>query len=292
MDVTGNDFRRNIAYHKKAWQSSVAFNATADLAVDGNTTTNWIGGSCTSTALSDPSPWWVVDLGKSYNISEVIVSNRGDCCGERLHDFSIELFLVDPTTNAENGIVCAKESGAVPNGFTIKYPCVPGTSGRYLRIHKTKVLSAKDVLTLCEVYVVGIPYSQRCPEGFFSEDDNCYYVSNNTANWLNASMQCQAMGSSLAIPATYDEDADLSKQLFKTAKPGDLYWLGAKEQGSSGGKWKTANTGHEGLEYTNWEHEETNNCVVMSQPVEFKWEIKPCGGSYHFICRTSLQKSM
>ena len=76
-----------VALYKNASQSST-FGYAAHNAVDGNENTDLTQHSCAHTQL-DKSPWWEVDLGKTYNITGVEITNRGDCCGNRLKDFNI-----------------------------------------------------------------------------------------------------------------------------------------------------------------------------------------------------------
>ena len=61
---------------------------TADKAVDGNFNSNCMEKSCTHTN-EEFQPWWTVDLGAEYLVSEVVITNRGDCCG----DISCDVFL-------------------------------------------------------------------------------------------------------------------------------------------------------------------------------------------------------
>ena len=77
----------DVALYKNASQSST-LEYPAHYAVDGNKNTDLIQNSCAHTQL-DKSPWWEVDLGKKYDITGVEITNRGDCCGERLKDFNI-----------------------------------------------------------------------------------------------------------------------------------------------------------------------------------------------------------
>jgi len=58
----------NLAYHKSASQPSTYSNAVAARAVDGSDGTV----SCT---LGLMHPWWSVDLGASYDVSYVTVTN-------------------------------------------------------------------------------------------------------------------------------------------------------------------------------------------------------------------------
>ncbi|XP_043923688.1 fucolectin-4-like [Protopterus annectens] len=60
-------------------------------AIDGKKSTDYYTGkSCTHTDL-ESSPWWRVDLLQSYQISEVIVTGRGDCCASRLEGAEIRV---------------------------------------------------------------------------------------------------------------------------------------------------------------------------------------------------------
>ena len=43
---------------------------------------------CTHTQ-QQTDPWWYVDLGCERTVAKVTVTNRGDCCGERLNGFKI-----------------------------------------------------------------------------------------------------------------------------------------------------------------------------------------------------------
>ena len=80
----------NIALAKQAWQSSTLdhiYIPTADKAVDGNSASNFTYQSCTHTN-EEHRPWWVVDLGAKNLVSEVVITNRGDCCGKENNTYS------------------------------------------------------------------------------------------------------------------------------------------------------------------------------------------------------------
>ena len=52
-----------------------------ELAVDGNTDTNYFGSySCAHNEKSEPNPWWSVDLKHTEYVTKVMVLNRADCC--------------------------------------------------------------------------------------------------------------------------------------------------------------------------------------------------------------------
>ena len=57
--------------------------------------------SCSHTAADGAeNPWWRVDLGQSYAIDTVKITNRGDCCGWRLSNIEIR---IGDTLDDENG---------------------------------------------------------------------------------------------------------------------------------------------------------------------------------------------
>jgi len=78
----------NVALYKHARQSSKQGSGTADRAVDGNSNSHYGDKSCTHTK-SESKAWWEVDFGRIYNITGVEITNRGDCCAERLSNFSV-----------------------------------------------------------------------------------------------------------------------------------------------------------------------------------------------------------
>ena len=60
--------------------------------VDGNAGTDMFKGSCFHTDLHN-SPWWQVNLTDVFCISEIKLTNRGDCCGLYLSYVYITLHI-------------------------------------------------------------------------------------------------------------------------------------------------------------------------------------------------------
>ena len=129
-------------------QSSIEWGGVASRATDGNPNTHFLSGrSCTHTGGEGVfnSPWWRVTLAAPRTIVAVSVTNRGDCCGERLDGFSV---LVD-------GVTCAA-GVRIMAGKTKLVPCV--ATGREIQIMLPGRPGESRVLTLCEVgVVVAIP---------------------------------------------------------------------------------------------------------------------------------------
>lgn len=71
-------------------QSSTHEKGEAKKAIDGNTEQDFNKGSVSHTN-EEEDPWLVVDLGEVKDISTIKLFNRGDCCGDRLNGFTIEV---------------------------------------------------------------------------------------------------------------------------------------------------------------------------------------------------------
>ncbi|XP_065055022.1 uncharacterized protein LOC135683639 [Rhopilema esculentum] len=138
----------NIAFGRTASQSSTYSDGIANIAVDGNDATNYKAGSCSHTSNTFPH-WWRVDFGKTAVVHSVKITNRGDCCGDRLSDFNI---VVGNSIEGNGGSNSACAVGqSVPQGGTKLFPCRPRLHGRYLYIQQNRA----EALTLCEVRVFG-----------------------------------------------------------------------------------------------------------------------------------------
>lgn len=78
----------NIALGKPTTQTSTAYNGYSCRAVDGNTSGVYGEGSVSHTN-SDDGNSWTVYLGEDYDLGNVVIWNRTDCCEDRLSDFYI-----------------------------------------------------------------------------------------------------------------------------------------------------------------------------------------------------------
>ncbi|XP_046368432.1 uncharacterized protein LOC124143479 [Haliotis rufescens] len=155
-----NSFGYNIALSRPTGSSSVFVNgvppvaANSNLAVDGNFNPDFFGGSCFSSTdvATDPNPFWFVDLGSRVFVSGITLTNRADCCADRLSGLTIEVFEFNPTSSSETPEFCSMIIGGVALGQTVARSCSPMVTGRYVRIRKP---SATAPLTICEVVVSG-----------------------------------------------------------------------------------------------------------------------------------------
>ncbi|KAI4811411.1 hypothetical protein KUCAC02_014321 [Chaenocephalus aceratus] len=112
---------QNVAMRGKATQSNRYEFGFASNAIDGNRDNHFFSGSCSHTD-KESNPWWRVDLLEPYVVTSVIISNRGDCCSERLW------------------------------GHRSTSATLLSTMGRYVTVH---IPGEGKVVALCEVEVYG-----------------------------------------------------------------------------------------------------------------------------------------
>nr|XP_014344323.1 PREDICTED: uncharacterized protein LOC102353898 [Latimeria chalumnae] len=149
--VEGHVPPRNVALMGTATQSSKRDQlGVPEHAIDGNKNSDFGYLSCTHTEHG-MGPWWRIDLQQPYRISAVVITNRGDCCWERLR--GAEIYIGNSLE--ENGLHnprCASIF-TVERGSTDSF-CCNGMVGHYVTI---AIPTRVEYLTLCEVEVYGVP---------------------------------------------------------------------------------------------------------------------------------------
>ncbi|XP_068613313.1 fucolectin-5-like [Brachionichthys hirsutus] len=124
-------------------------------AIDGNRNGNFLSGSCAvSSEMRDP--WWRVDLLDAYVVTSVSVTNRGDCCGDRLDRLQIYV----GNSKESNGLQNAKVA-TIPTiglGSTHFENFTERVEGRHVTL---SLAGSKRILSICEVEV----YGYRAPTG-------------------------------------------------------------------------------------------------------------------------------
>ncbi|MBN3294220.1 FUCL4 protein, partial [Polypterus senegalus] len=150
----------NVALRGKATQSQIlggqwGFLGNPGNAIDGNRNSNYVYGSCTHTE-SHNSPWWRVDLLEKHKIYQVVITNRGDCCPEKIN--GAEIRIGDSLENEGNSNPSCATITSIPAGISSSYNC-NGMEGRYINV---VIPNKKEYLTLCEVEVFGVPLKNHC----------------------------------------------------------------------------------------------------------------------------------
>jgi len=147
-----------------ATQSSVDFGCVPSRAVDGNSDGIFINNSVTQT-LQEPNPWLTLDRKVSLPIVQLKISNRTDCCQDRLHDFYVfvsdqPFASTDPTTTVNT-----------PGVWSYYFPGIAGNavildvnrSGRYIRI---QIPGSSEIESLAEVEITsGLTVTTRTYTG-------------------------------------------------------------------------------------------------------------------------------
>ena len=161
----------NLAYQKKARQSSTAMNGGfAVLAVDGIvgnqqlSAQNWESNSVTQTE-SELSPWWEVDLEEDFVIQKVLIYKRLDHYSDDLSGFTATLF------HSDGSIVKQVIVGQTSDEKKVEIP-FNDASGRKIKIQLNGAESR--VLSLAEVQVFGNTYHFDVPLGQIFRFSNDY----------------------------------------------------------------------------------------------------------------------
>uniref|UniRef100_A0A3B5R7L0 Si:ch211-215k15.4 n=1 Tax=Xiphophorus maculatus TaxID=8083 RepID=A0A3B5R7L0_XIPMA len=135
----------NVAIYGKASQSTVYPGAIAYYAIDGNRAALWSQSSCSATN-NDFSPWWRLDLGRTYKVFNINITNRVEF-PTRINEAEIRIGdSLD--NNGNNNPRCTVISTIAP-GFTETFQC-NGMDGRYVNV---VIPGRNEYLTLCEVEV-------------------------------------------------------------------------------------------------------------------------------------------
>ncbi|XP_052066134.1 fucolectin-6-like [Mytilus californianus] len=131
---------KEVAYDKPANQSSVYSGCSASRAVDGNVNTYM------HTNI-EQSPYWIVDLDKTYQIKRIEIFNRNrgsKTTGERLRDLDI---IIGPSHNETH--ICAHYVGPAQLGANLCFKCGHVENARYVKLR----LTGTNYLHVAEVKV-------------------------------------------------------------------------------------------------------------------------------------------
>ncbi|XP_036413788.1 uncharacterized protein LOC118798515 [Colossoma macropomum] len=176
---------KNLALYGKATQSSLVNNPYAAFghaynAIDGNIDSNYSHGSCTATEMQQ-NPWWRVDLLDEYTVTSITITNRGDCCPERINGAEIHIgnsLLDNGNSNSLAGVI-----SGIPAGISKNFKFERGIPGRYVNVF---LPGDNHLLTLCEVEVYGYPTPHGenvAPEGTATQSSlYSYYFASNAVD--------------------------------------------------------------------------------------------------------------
>ncbi|XP_051872036.1 pentraxin fusion protein-like [Pristis pectinata] len=136
----------NLAIKGDADQSGTEYAARASRANDGDKSADGEQGSCTQTNQSS-NPWWRVNLKETFVVSMIRITNRLDCCSDRIR--GAEIRIGNSVQNYGNSNRLCATVQSVEQSYTFR---CDGFTGRYVNI---MIPGRNRILTLCEVEVFG-----------------------------------------------------------------------------------------------------------------------------------------
>ncbi|WP_181902246.1 discoidin domain-containing protein [Thalassotalea euphylliae] len=142
----------NVALNKQATLSSVRFNGVAERAIDGRTNSTW--NDITHTEFQR-NAWLEVDLGAVYNLTDINIWNRTDCCTARLSNFTV--FISDSPFTSQDINITRNQRGVTslshPNTVVVTSTLKANRTGRYVRVQLEQV----NALNIAELEIFGTP---------------------------------------------------------------------------------------------------------------------------------------
>uniref|UniRef100_A0A6B2E8I3 Putative c-type lectin n=1 Tax=Phlebotomus kandelakii TaxID=1109342 RepID=A0A6B2E8I3_9DIPT len=153
------------------------------------------------------------------------------------------------------------------------------------------------IVTLFAILISCGPVSGRrtkrmyamCPPKFVRLGNECYYISNEKASWLDAHFECKDRNSKLAEPFKF-EDYRIRKYLLRTQIERTPKWIG----GIYNWERKTWQWGYNGraMKYQAFSQMKPGStedmkfhCSMMNPTLKFRWSAKPCVEQHNFICQ-------
>jgi len=140
----------NLATAGTASQSSTGhwgWDATADLAIDGNTSGDYWDHTVSHTRHNYEA-WWMVDLGNAYNLTQLEIWQRTDCsfCTNRILPYRVSVL------DSLSSEVWGQNFSAIPAA-----PQIDFTSSVVGQFVKVQIVGRSDYLQLAEVKAFGMP---------------------------------------------------------------------------------------------------------------------------------------
>jgi len=128
---------------------------------------------------------------------------------------------------------------------------------------------------------------KTCLEGFTLYNGNCYFLSSETATWLDASTICDIKGSSLATITSLDE----SLAVYEMMGYSD-FWIGFSDIDSEGTfVWADGSSST----FTYWGSGEPNDdnfnedCTEIRAAKNGTWNDQPCSYERRFVCKSNQE---
>ena len=102
LTAMGTNFARSL--NSFATASSLLSRGHPKHAIDGNPAASFSQGSCTLTDR-EYEPWWRLYFGQMISGSEVVITNRADCCGKMIY-YIVAVVLCPSVTLINHKCTC------------------------------------------------------------------------------------------------------------------------------------------------------------------------------------------
>lgn len=233
---SGSSSSENLSLNKIATQSSDYQDATADRAVDGDTNGDWFPNQSVAGTNWSYQPWWEVDLGAVYQINEIEVWGRTDCCSSFMSNYYV---LVSDEPFISTALNTVLSQSGVSSFFETDQPANPtmvsaNITGRYVRIQ----LQGSHLLQIAEVVVKGGDAGSGCSNTVAWDNDlgDVEDPSNLSAGTYNVTVSNDE-GCTTTATYTITEPTELTCNIIENASSLEASGLGGTTPYSYG--WNT-----------------------------------------------------
>ncbi|XP_077999971.1 uncharacterized protein LOC144452700 [Glandiceps talaboti] len=212
----------NVAKGKRAEQISILRGGKPQRAIDGNLNSDFKAKSCTHTK-KEMNPWWRVDLGAEFEIYQVTITNRQDCCPFRIKTAQIRISNGKDEVGAQCGANNLKGRAAMRETIGVICKCGEPIRGRFVTIQIMK--ERNSVLSLCEVEVMATPQPDVV---ITTEPAEVCIVPDSVVNLAVGASPSQSstkknLGAKLAVDGNTDTNYN-SGSCTLTKKTTDQWW--------------------------------------------------------------------
>ncbi|KAI0240709.1 hypothetical protein LSAT2_008547 [Lamellibrachia satsuma] len=152
-------------------------------------------GSCTQTSR-ESDPWWMVDLGANYEVRDVTIQARIDCCGELLNGAVVTIMYAPNGT----GQTCGQSLQGMQHRHFRTVWCNKGIRGRYVKVHLN---GPNRTLTLCNVNVIGKLITDQCQSNPCRNGALCEKIDDDSYK-CNCTMGFDGYNCEVAFPCRSD----------------------------------------------------------------------------------------
>ncbi|XP_058464696.1 uncharacterized protein LOC131438596 isoform X2 [Malaya genurostris] len=128
-----------------------------------------------------------------------------------------------------------------------------------------------------------------CPPHFFRIGNECYFISQNKQNWLDAHFECKDRNSKLAEPMRYDDK--YLRKFLQMSKEKNYIWIGGNYNWRTN-KWQWGYNGKD-IGYQSFSQmvpgqDLKYHCAVLNPDLKFRWSAKLCTEKQNFICQHKM----